>query len=354
MGDVSVIDIYTATALQVDCAAVNPCVDRTDAIRQMLGVINNISGNIAAAAGFTRGFNGTDTRLIVLPEYFLSGFPMGEPIARWQALAALEINGPVYEALSKVAQDRKCYLSGNAYETDPNFPDLYFQCSFLIAPSGEVVLRYRRLISLYSPTPFDVWEQYLDLFGLDGIFPVANTDIGRIGCLASEEILYPELARCLAMRGMEILCHSTSEVGSPGLTPKEIGRRARAIENSCYVVSANTARILNSPIPKESTGGMSKVVDYKGQVLGEAYPGESFCSSALIEMDSLRKYRRLAGMNNLLSRQPLEIYAAMYAGKTISPPNTFIQRGRVEVPDRSQFERRQQGVIERLSKSGII
>ncbi|MDX2223303.1 MAG: nitrilase-related carbon-nitrogen hydrolase [Rhodospirillaceae bacterium] len=347
------VPVYSALALQTDCHAVNGK-SKADAHARMLTTIAGLKGEIASAIGFTKGFNGTDTRLVVLPEYFLSSFPMGEPIAKWQEIGCVEMAGAEYDALGAIAQAHKCYLSGNVYEIDPKFPQLYFQCCFLIAPSGNVILRYRRLISLFAPSPFDVWDKYLDAYGLDGVFPVAKTEIGNIACVASEEILYPELTRAHVLRGAEIICHSTSEVGAPLLTPKEICRRARAVENMCYVVSANTARIVGTPLPPESTGGMSKVVDYKGAVLAEAYPGATFTANAILDIEALRKYRALPGMCNVVSRQPLELYAASYAGRTISPANTFVADGAVTVPDRAFFVRRQQAVIDRIRADGLI
>ncbi len=344
---------FTAMALQLDCTAVNG-LSRAEAQAQMLKAIARINGAIATSAGFTRGFAGTDTKLVVLPEYFLSSFPMGESIAQWRETGAIAQDGPEYAALSAVAQAQKCYLVGNVYEQDPHFRDLYFQVCFIIAPNGNVALRYRRLISLFAPTPVDVWDKYLDIYGLDAVFPVLRTEIGALACVASEEILYPEIARNMALRGAEILCHPTSEVGAPGLTPKEIARRARAIENMTFVVCANTARVLGTPLPAESTGGMSKVIDYKGNVLAEAYTGETFCANAVIDIDSLRKIRALSGMTNVLSRQPLEVYMAGYAGHSISPPNTFLENGNVRVPDRAFFIQRQAAAIARLAKEGVI
>ncbi len=348
------VTTFTATALQVDCHAINKCADRTEASAQMLKQIDEIGASMRSIDMFTLGFSGTPTKLFVLPEYFLSSFPMGESIERWQELGAIAMDGPEYEAMSKIAQERKCLISGNVYEIDPNFPDLYFQTCFVIGSNGDVMLRYRRLISLFAPSPYDVWDKYLDLYGADAVFPVADTEIGKIGCVASEEILYPEIARCLAMRGVEIICHSTSEVGAPMLTPKEICRRARAVENMCYVVSANTASIQGIPMPAESTGGMSKIVDYKGMVLAEAYTGETFCASAILDMDSLRKVRKHAGMTNLLSRQPYGVYAQEYANHSVVEPNAMLVDGEVTVPERSFFVQRQREVMERLNKDGLI
>ena len=71
-------------------------------------------------------------------------------------LTALMILRPAREALGKVAQANNLFLSGNVYEIDPHFPELYFQTCFIIGPNGDVILRYRRLTSCFEPTPHDV------------------------------------------------------------------------------------------------------------------------------------------------------------------------------------------------------
>ena len=61
------------------------------------------------------------------------------------------------------------------------FPDLYFQTSFIINDMGEVILRYRRLISMFAPTPHDVLSQYIEVYGADALFPVAGNAPGSAG-----------------------------------------------------------------------------------------------------------------------------------------------------------------------------
>ncbi|MFY8163321.1 MAG: nitrilase-related carbon-nitrogen hydrolase, partial [Brevundimonas sp.] len=177
---------YIALALQTTCVAVNSDADSGVSRPRMAAAITRIGAQIAAS----KRFIGSDVRLVVLPEYFLTGFPMGETAAVWADKAALEMDGPEYRALGDLARASDVFLAGNAYEKDPNFPGLYFQCSFVIAPSGQVVLRYRRLVTLFGPSPYDVWDHYVRVYGLDGVFPVADTEIGRLSAIASEEILY--------------------------------------------------------------------------------------------------------------------------------------------------------------------
>ena len=182
-----------------------------DSRGRMAVAIARVGRQIAAA----KRFIGADVRLVVLPEYLLTGFPMGDSAAGWADKAAIDVGGDEYAALGAVARAADIHLAGNAYERDVHFPGLYFQTSFLIDPAGAVVLRYRRLISLFGPSPYDVWDRYVEVHGPAAIFPVADTAIGRIAAIASEEILYPDIARAFALRGAELLVHSSSEVARP-------------------------------------------------------------------------------------------------------------------------------------------
>jgi predicted amidohydrolase len=297
---------------------------------------------------------GPDLALIVLPEYFLTGFPWGESIAEWADKAALALDGPEYDAIAAVADKHQVHLAGNAYELDPNFPGLYFQASFVFAPSGDLLLRYRRLVSLFAPTPHDVWDRYLDLYGLEGVFPVAETSIGRLAAIASEEILYPEIARCHVMRGAEVLLHCSSEAYTTTLPPKRIARLARAVENLAYVVSANTAGITGVDIPVDSANGGSEIIDYLGNTIVAAGMGETMTACARLDLEGLREYRRRPGMANLLSRQAFDLYASSYQQADFWRRNGLLEDGKVIVPDRSYFRQRQAGTIARLAESGVL
>lgn len=329
-------ETFQALPLQTRCDAVN-MLSPEQAREQMLATIKRIDGLIRGSIAFANGFSGIPVKLVVLPEYFLTSFPLGESIQGWIEKACIHPDGPEYEALAAVAQAHKIFLSGNVYEVDPAFPELYFQVSFIIDPGGEVILRYRRLVSMYSPTPHDVLDKYLDIYGRDSLFPVVDTELGKLACVASEEILYPEVTRAVVMRGAEVICHSSSEVGSHRATPKNIAKQARAYENMVYVVSANSAGIAGIPFPENSTDGSSQVVDYRGQVLAEADTGESMAGCGKIDIAALRSDRDKPSMTNMVARQRLELFAEEYAGKQLYPVNNMLRDGEVFVPERSHF-----------------
>lgn len=344
---------YAAVALQLAARSVERLADRAAVSAQMLRHIEEVGTKLRAASVFVTQYTGSPVRLAVLPEYLFTSYPGRISIPDFAEKAAIDVDGPEYDALGKVASAQKLFLAGNAYERDRHFPGLYFQTSFVVAPSGEVVLRYRRLNSMFAPTPHDVWSRYLDVYGEEGVFPVARTEIGALSAIASEEILYPEIARAHALRGAEVFVHSSSEIGSPLATPKAIARRARAFENMAYFVSANTAGIEGTSLPLQSADGNSQVVDYKGHVLAESNAGETFTAFAELDLSALRAQRRKPGMTNQLARQRLELFASTYA-RTVQPANALLKDGKPVVPERDHFLRTHEAVIERLAKDGLI
>jgi predicted amidohydrolase len=342
---------YAALALQLAAHSVE---QEADPRAAMLAMIERVGVKMRSANVFVQQYGGSPVRLVVLPEYLFSSYPWRVSIPGFAKAAAWDVGGREYDALGKVAQAQKLFLAGNAYETDTHFPGLYFQTSFVVAPNGDVVLRYRRLNSMYAPSPHDVWSKYLDIYGLDGVFPVARTEIGNLAAIASEEILYPEIARAHALRGAEVFVHSSSEIGSPLDTNKNVAKQARAFENLAYVVSANTAGITGTTAPIASADGNSQIIDWKGNKLAESNTGETFTAFADIDIAALRHARRKPGMTNYLSRQRTALFAQVYAAETHQKSNALIADNVVKVPDRDHFNRVQAETIERLAKDGLI
>jgi len=339
---------YYALALQTQCRSVNAL--GTDDARVQIGkAIARIKREIAAS----KAFIGRDCRLVVLGEYALTGFPAGESIDEWRDKACLHTTGPEYEQLGELCQSLNIFLAGNAYEVDSVFPDIYFQTCYLIDPSGDVVLRYRRLVSMYSPSPHDLLDAYLDRYGEDALFPVADTPLGRIAGIASEEILYPEIMRAFALKGAEVVFNSTSEAAGEN-TVKQAARRVRAVENLVYVLGSNSGGYLDSAIPACSVDGNSDIINYRGDVLAKAGYGPSMTAYAEIDLAALRRFRRRTGLPNTLARQRLELFARQYQG-VIYPANTWLDDHKgVKVLSPEDFRRIQQAVIEDLDRRGII
>lgn len=341
---------YYACALQFRVDAVNRDTSTVSARARMRASIARIDQQLRGA----KSWIGADLKLVVLPEYTLTSFPTRESIPEWLDKAVLSIDGPEYTALAEIAQRNAVFLAGSSYEADPKFPGIFFQCAWVIDPTGKVVLRYRRLISTLVPSPHDVWDAYLDAYGLDGVFPVARTSIGNFAAIASEEILYPEIARSHAVRGAELFLHSSSEAYTVTAPPKRIARLARAMENLAWVISANTAGIDNIDISIDSANGGSVIVDHLGNTVVAAGQGETMTANARIDLPGLREYRRRSGMGNLLSRLPYDAFQAGVAGLDIRRKNGLLKNGQVVVPARGYFREQQADSLARLVAAGVI
>ncbi len=166
---------YAAVAMQLTARSIEGAGDDAAARAAILTHIGEIEGQIRASRIFIEQYGGRPVRLAVLPEYLFTSYPGRISVPDFAARAGFAVDGPEYEALGGVAQRLGLFIAANAYEVDTHFPGLYFQASVLVAPSGDVVLRYRRLLSMFAPSPHDVWSRYLDIYGLGGVFPVADT-----------------------------------------------------------------------------------------------------------------------------------------------------------------------------------
>lgn len=340
--------IYKALALQTECKAVNRCSDKAEARTIMKESLTRIRGQLFSA----KAFHGPDLKLVCMPEYFLTSFPAGETAEQWREKAAIDKDGEIYAAIGQLAADTELYLGGNLYERDPAFPELYFQASTLFSPNGDLVLRYRRLISMYGPCPYDVMDKYLDTYGFESLFPVAQTELGRIAMLASEEIRYPEITRILACNGAEVLLHPSSEASSTLMTPKNIAKIARAQENQIYVISANSASITGSGLAPQSTDGRSQIIDDRGLILAETPSGESITACADIDIAASRYRRKRNGMWNMLARQPMALYAQAFAQMDFHGSASLGDGS--NPPAKDFYKKRQDKVIEKLIKRGVI
>ena len=83
------IERYTALALQTRCDTVNK-LDNKAARKAMLASIDRIDEQIRGSLVLT----GPSVKLVVLPEYFMTGYPVGETIEGWADKAAISGRRP--------------------------------------------------------------------------------------------------------------------------------------------------------------------------------------------------------------------------------------------------------------------
>ncbi|HEY0999786.1 MAG TPA: nitrilase-related carbon-nitrogen hydrolase, partial [Streptosporangiaceae bacterium] len=135
-------------------------------------------------------------RLIAIPEGALQGFNDEVLDLDHETFArecAIDVPGPETDALGELARQWNAFVMGQAKARHPEFPGRFFNVGFVLSPEGEIVLRHHKVAPLlpveHSVTPHNVWDKWIELYGrnLDAFYPVADTEIGRLGFLMANE-----------------------------------------------------------------------------------------------------------------------------------------------------------------------
>lgn len=295
------IEKYTAAVIQPHVLVAE---DRDDIKKNLDRVCNMIDFGV----GYTWEL---PTRLVVLPEYFLQGVTTpgkGEHGIDSFMKKAITLDGPEMQVLGNKAREYNLYIAGGGVvERVPEFPDRWFNTAFIIGPSGDVILRYHKWhipasIGL-GTSPHDILDEYREVFGADikNLFPVVDTEIGKLGTMTCHDGCTPEVARALGFNGCEVICHPVALQEIEGVSAPwdfwVFTRRTRAHDNMCYLLGSNWGTVDYAYYPKSFCPGGSFAIDYVGNVLRHTpYPEEQVLT-VTIDIESLREHRSRCNHN---------------------------------------------------------
>ncbi len=295
---------YYAAACQTDL----PCIlDRRalpERVSRLLAMIDR------AVVGYEPFF---DVKLVVFPE-FAHAAPIYETVAELLDKLAVPIPNEHTDRYIKKARERGVYIqTGTFLESDPRRPGVVYNTTCLIGPDG-LLSRYRKV------NPWLPWEVHTsphDLADYDlPLFPVVETEIGKLGAAICYDWLFPEAIRALALGGAEVLIRVSAYMDPWGATPPmdwwTLFNRARAVENLAYVVAANQGASADNYPPFSWPGG-SMVVDHDGRILSQADPGpgEKIVVGP-IDLAALRADRARRHGHHLLSHLRADAYTPFY------------------------------------------
>ena len=256
--------VYYAAACQTDFACPTNRTEIAERTRRMCAIVEQV------VVGHEPFF---DVRLLVFPE-FAHAAPVYTSVAELRRELAVPVPNEHTAAYEALARKYGCYIqTGTFLEADPDWPDAVFNTTVLIGPKG-ILLKYRKV------NPWIPWELHTSPHDLPAYncdpFPVADTELGRIGVAICYDWLFPETIRQLAFNGAELLLRVSAYMDPWGATPPmdwwTLFNRARAAENTAYVVAANQGAQMKHYPPFSWPGG-SMIVDYDGRILAQADPG---------------------------------------------------------------------------------
>ena len=307
---------YGVAACQTDLA--NP-VNRAEMRNNTDRMLAMIDHAVAGSQPFL------PVRLIAFPEFAHSA-PIYTDARELADKLAVPIPNEHTDRLIRKAREHDVFIqSGSMIEQDAEWPGVVFNTTCLISRDG-ILYRYRKV----NPwIPFEVHASPHDLQGYDEpMFPVADTEIGRIGCAICYDWLFPEAIRQLAANGDEVMVRVSAYMDPWGATEPmnwwTTINRARAIENIAYVVAANQGASLRHYPPYSWPGG-SQVVDFDGRMLAEASPGPGErIVVAPIDVSALRHERSTRRGHAMLAHLRTEAYPVYRSH--VYPPEPMTRR----------------------------
>lgn len=255
-----------------------------------------------------------DVRLIVFPE-FAHAAPVYETVEKLRDKLAVPVPNEHTQQYERIAKKYGCFIqTGTFLEHDPDHPDAVFNTTLLIGPGG-VLSKYRKV------NPWIPWEVHASPHDFppgeykDDPFPVAKTEIGNLGVAICYDWLFPESIRQIAFNGAEVIIRVSAYMDPWGATPPmdwwTLFNRARAAENTAYVVACNQGATLAGYPPFSWPGG-SMVVDYDGRILAQTDPGEGEkIVVGPIDLDAVRTERQRRRGHDMRSHLRTEVHPYM-------------------------------------------
>jgi N-carbamoylputrescine amidase len=194
--------------------------------------------NIAAVTALVEQAASRGAQVILPPELFSGPYFCREEKDEFFALARPTTLHPSVIAMQALAAKLKVAIPTSFFERDGHH---YYNTMAMIDQSGEIMGTYRKS---HIPDGPGYEEKFYFRPGNDG-FKVWDVFGARIGIGICWDQWYPEVARCLALMGAEVLFYPTaigSEPKDEGLDTSRMWRRAmqgHAVSNCLPVVAAN-------------------------------------------------------------------------------------------------------------------
>jgi predicted amidohydrolase len=194
-----------------------------------------------------------------------------------------EIPGPISDRISEIASRHRMHIVYTQYE---RAGDTIYNAAVLLGRQGEILGKYYKIqlpaIERWTVTRGDS-------------FPVFSTEFGSVGILICYDFAFPEISRCLALNGAELLFCPTMGIGTRGMCEGNglIQVQARAME-SFLPITISTCR-------KDSM-----IVNSDGGLLAMARPYTEDVITAVIDLDARpedhSEWEMITGLSDVRAR----------------------------------------------------
>ncbi|MEV6726078.1 carbon-nitrogen hydrolase family protein [Streptomyces xanthochromogenes] len=194
------------------------------ALLQSSGRLSDVAANLTALDEAAGRAAATGAGLIVCPELFLTGYAIGDDVAK----LAEPADGPSARAIADIAVRHGLAVVYGYPERDG---DVVYNAAQLIGPDGTRLANYRKthLFGAFEQDAFTPGDQPVVQAELNGL---------RVGMMICYDVEFPENVRAHALAGTDLLLVPTAQM-HPFQFVAESVVPVRAFENQLYVAYVN-------------------------------------------------------------------------------------------------------------------
>ena len=261
-----------------------------------------VKRNIEKAAELTRKAAKEGAKIVLLSELFERQYFCQERRYDYYGYATEILENPAVKFFSGLCRELEVVMPISIYEKDGN--ELY-NSVVMIDADGKILGVYRKT---HIPDDHFYQEKFYFTPGNTG-FKVFDTRYGKVGVGIFWDQWFPETARCLALKGADIILYPTAIGSEPILDVDSSGHWMRTMQghsaaNIIPVAAANRIGT-ESVVPSEENGGQksslsfygtSFLTDETGECVERASRDEEEIIYAEYDFDEIRKNRLSWGL----------------------------------------------------------
>ncbi len=234
-------------------------------------------------------------KLVVLQELFEGPYFCIDIDAKHKERAKPFKANSTVSLFSSLAKELGVVLPVSFFEEDGN---RRFNALTMIDADGKVLGLYRKS---HIPDAPGYSEKFYFANGDTG-FMVHDTAVGKVGAGICWDQWFPEAARCMVLKGAEILIYPTaigSEPSDPAWDSRDHWQRVmqgHAGANITPLIAANRVGIEKGASDSMVFYGSSFIADHTGAKLAEADRVSEGVITAALDMETIAKHRRTWGV----------------------------------------------------------
>lgn len=263
----------------------------------------------------------------LFPEFFNAPL-MGleKHASSYDAIKALAAFTPRFrEEIARLAVSYNINVAAGSMPVVEN--DELYNVAYLCRRDGTVDAQYK-----IHPTPHEKKDWVMEGGNELRVF---DTDFGRVGILICYDVEFPELARLLSQRDMQILLVPFWTDTKNGFLRVKRCAQARAIENECYVAIAGSVGNLpqvdsvDIQYAQSSVFSPSDFAFPHDAIVSETTPNTEMTLIVDLDLRKLKELRNEGSVRNSLDQRP-DLYTTTWIG-----PNGRVMESLLHRPGRT-------------------